>query len=348
MANTKEFFTRIQHKHDIEENWLKATNFTPLDGEIIIYDPDTTYNYSRTKIGDGVTKINDLPFNIDENIADLGVITIDIEDSKNGIASNVNADTFNGYLINHFVTKPEAENMMLKTGGHFSGTVTIDNTANIKYQINDDNFVLVGHSNGEFVISSNVNGSWKELIRLNTDGSIKGGLLMPKTGGNFSGTVKFNSAPTIYQTTSIANNYPAQLNFVVKQTDNNIETSASIAVYDDHDEGTYGTNMVIQSKGNMIIGSGESPNGYYQNNLLDNASEKTYIVSDNNINFVVNANTLANAKTATINTDGGATFAGNVIVGNANSTTDRTRNIECWNAGKTARVSTNKIVMVRK
>lgn len=53
---------RIQHKHDIEANWLKATNFTPLASEIIVYDPDENYDYPRIKIGDGKTNINALPF----------------------------------------------------------------------------------------------------------------------------------------------------------------------------------------------------------------------------------------------------------------------------------------------
>lgn len=53
---------RVQHKHDIEANWLKATNFTPLVSEIIVYDPDENYDYPRIKIGDGKTNINTLPF----------------------------------------------------------------------------------------------------------------------------------------------------------------------------------------------------------------------------------------------------------------------------------------------
>ena len=53
---------RVQHKHDTEENWLKATNFTPLDSEIIVYDPDENYDYPRIKIGDGETNVNILPF----------------------------------------------------------------------------------------------------------------------------------------------------------------------------------------------------------------------------------------------------------------------------------------------
>ena len=54
--------TRIIHKHDTEENWNKAINFTPKQGEIIVYDIDDTYNYERFKIGDGITNVNNLSF----------------------------------------------------------------------------------------------------------------------------------------------------------------------------------------------------------------------------------------------------------------------------------------------
>ena len=53
---------RIVNKHDIEANWLKATNFIPMLGEIIVYDVDDTHNQQRMKIGDGVTNVNDLLF----------------------------------------------------------------------------------------------------------------------------------------------------------------------------------------------------------------------------------------------------------------------------------------------
>ena len=54
--------SRIVHKHDIEENWLKAINFVPKQGEIIIYDIDDVYAYERMKIGDGITVVSSLPF----------------------------------------------------------------------------------------------------------------------------------------------------------------------------------------------------------------------------------------------------------------------------------------------
>lgn len=58
----KTFNSRIVHKHDTEANWLKATSFTPKQGEIIIYDVDASYSYERIKIGDGTRNVNDLPF----------------------------------------------------------------------------------------------------------------------------------------------------------------------------------------------------------------------------------------------------------------------------------------------
>ena len=58
----KQINGRIVHKHDTEANWNKATNFIPKKGEIIVYDPDSSYTYSRVKVGDGTTKVTSLPF----------------------------------------------------------------------------------------------------------------------------------------------------------------------------------------------------------------------------------------------------------------------------------------------
>jgi hypothetical protein len=57
---------QITLKHDIADNWLKAVNFIPKLNELILYDgvlKDGIYiELPRLKIGDGVTKLNDLPF----------------------------------------------------------------------------------------------------------------------------------------------------------------------------------------------------------------------------------------------------------------------------------------------
>ena len=83
MATEKNINTRITLKHDKEENWLKATTFVPKAGELIVYDPDTTYNYTRIKIGDGSTKVSALPF-----LFDKPGITI-----TNGTATTPTGDT---------------------------------------------------------------------------------------------------------------------------------------------------------------------------------------------------------------------------------------------------------------
>ena len=62
MANEKIINGRLQQKHDIEANWLKAINFIPKAGEIIVYDKDENNNRIRLKVGDGVTKVHELDF----------------------------------------------------------------------------------------------------------------------------------------------------------------------------------------------------------------------------------------------------------------------------------------------
>lgn len=62
----KNINARITFKHDIEANWKQATNFTPKAGELILYDPDAKYDYTRIKLGDGSKKVNELPFLFDK------------------------------------------------------------------------------------------------------------------------------------------------------------------------------------------------------------------------------------------------------------------------------------------
>ena len=58
--------TRILLKHDTPENWEALTTFTPLAGELIIYDGE----HPRFKIGDGQTLLQNLKFT-DELKADI-------------------------------------------------------------------------------------------------------------------------------------------------------------------------------------------------------------------------------------------------------------------------------------
>ena len=89
--NEKNIKSSFVHKHDIEENWKKATRFVPKQGELIIYDDRYTKSNGeivivascvRYKIGDGVTNVNDLPFSVGKVTAE------DKEEIVNEVLSN--------------------------------------------------------------------------------------------------------------------------------------------------------------------------------------------------------------------------------------------------------------------
>jgi hypothetical protein len=61
---------RVSQLHKTEADWAKLPYFIPLQGEFIIFDPDKQHKYARLKVGDGITKLKDLPFFIDSAIDD--------------------------------------------------------------------------------------------------------------------------------------------------------------------------------------------------------------------------------------------------------------------------------------
>ena len=117
----KEIKGRLVNKHDIEENWLKAENFTPLAGEKIIYDPDSTHFAARVKVGDGKTNVNDLPF-VNNITAGEGVGSVILGDGvENHTGGMFNIAAGCGNLAGHFgykVTSLDLENK----------TITLDKT----------------------------------------------------------------------------------------------------------------------------------------------------------------------------------------------------------------------------
>lgn len=63
MASEKRLNTRVINKHETEEHWRAAVNFHAYEGELIVYDVDSTHSQPRLKIGDGSDRlIDDLPF----------------------------------------------------------------------------------------------------------------------------------------------------------------------------------------------------------------------------------------------------------------------------------------------
>lgn len=74
MSEEKRLKARVAHKHKTEAEWYldvytaadsttkRPDPFIPLDGELIIFDPDATNTKKRFKFGDGKTNVIDLPF----------------------------------------------------------------------------------------------------------------------------------------------------------------------------------------------------------------------------------------------------------------------------------------------
>lgn len=68
MTKDSNMKARISQLHKTEADWNKLPDFVPLSGELIVFDPDRQHRYTRLKIGDGVTKLQKLPFTADAAI----------------------------------------------------------------------------------------------------------------------------------------------------------------------------------------------------------------------------------------------------------------------------------------
>lgn len=64
----KEYKIKSIPFHGTHDEWLINSSYIPKQGEIIIYDIDSNYNYERIKIGDGVTSVTDLPFYLENEV----------------------------------------------------------------------------------------------------------------------------------------------------------------------------------------------------------------------------------------------------------------------------------------
>lgn len=114
----KNIKTRIIHKHDTEENWNKATNFIPKQGEIIVYDIDSSHSHERIKVGDGTTNVISLPY--------IGEITVDAElsaTSENPVQNKV----IKGELDKK-ITEPSTNGLVQKFMSGIYGTMGVNTT----------------------------------------------------------------------------------------------------------------------------------------------------------------------------------------------------------------------------
>ena len=116
MAEKKINNIRVINKHDTEANWIKATGFIPKQGELIVYDKDSTYNYERFKIGDGSTVVSSLPF-ADDALSEVLTSQInDVDDKVDAVSVLVGdtkvSDQINTAILNQDVATSSAKGLM--------------------------------------------------------------------------------------------------------------------------------------------------------------------------------------------------------------------------------------------
>lgn len=191
MATEKNIQTRIQHKHDIEANWLKATNFIPKAGELIIYDVDATHTEPRLKIGNGTTTVNNLPFAGDNskatdtkvtqnaaittageypvilgNTTSIAKITDAVNKTStlkyNPSTKVLTAPTFRGGLTTN------SNNIILTESINYSTTLPTSGTEGQLYFLEDDSPALpIGGSAGQVLVKNSAtdgDASWQTDI----------------------------------------------------------------------------------------------------------------------------------------------------------------------------------------
>ena len=132
--------TRIQNKIDTSANWAKATNFTPLKGEIIIYS-----DLKKIKIGDGTTKVGALQFLADD-------------------------DTNTHYTTGAYVGAANTKSNASTTNGHTYLKVYDDDTKRAEFKISGSGATSVtSDANGNITISSTDTNTHQSIKTLKTD-----------------------------------------------------------------------------------------------------------------------------------------------------------------------------------
>ena len=140
---------RIVSRHDIETNWIKAVNFIPLRGEIIIYDAEVDeegntlvdaegtvqlpegrtipYTFARIKIGDGKTVVTDLPFTNTDTKAYVDLVRETLMTYIDNTLDHITAEAAiadgNGnVIVNTYIPKPNQSNTVQVYVGEHDGT----------------------------------------------------------------------------------------------------------------------------------------------------------------------------------------------------------------------------------
>ena len=124
----KQLKTRIQLKIDTEENWSKATNFIPKEGEVIFYKPDDGNPRYRIKIGDGTTTVNSLSFafDIDTELSATSINPVQNSTINTALSSKAEKGNFIPFVTATYSSEDSDNTYYTATVDEWSDANTID------------------------------------------------------------------------------------------------------------------------------------------------------------------------------------------------------------------------------
>lgn len=244
----KKVSTRIQQKHDLEVNWISANNserpFIPMVGEIIVYDCEVAadgtklelpegrtipFTYERFKIGDGKTKVSELPF-----------VTTPL---VNGI-EGVNSIQQIGYNAAFDPSQP----------GYFGNSAEVDQAMEMHYIAHPLGVNANTGDTSAVFGDSNTNGGTSALVVGSCNTNRAGGSFSIVTGTwNINGTDGYNSIVAGHSNTNIGRNsvvagddtQNAGYNNIVGGYDNTITSN---------DSGSVGMQNVVGAGNTFVAG----------------------------------------------------------------------------------------------
>lgn len=173
MATEKTLKTRVKMKHGKESEWALATKFTPLIGEIIVYDVDNNHTSPRFKVGDGLTNVNNLKFVNQDELAKITTLGDELLAVKNGylpLSGGTITGTLqvNGDLINKQVIYCMSNNypqLVFKNADNSKNIASLTSNstgdyANLSIYVNsanDNAAEFIFAKNGEFTAPNDIN-----------------------------------------------------------------------------------------------------------------------------------------------------------------------------------------------
>lgn len=210
----KNLKARIVNKNGTSAEWEKATSFVPKKGELILYT-----DLNKIKIGDGITKVNDLPFVTDNYVSKTG-------DTMTGaLGLRVEPNAKKGVLLfgqdaeNPLTALPDMPFIIGGKDGEVSDIALIANSVSVNYKNGDSVSPVVGissvgiSSRAPFKLTNNDNTPFGTLAMTDDGASlsardgafVKVGYKYVSVGDNAGGTSQIKGVKAPVDDTDAAN-----------------------------------------------------------------------------------------------------------------------------------------------